>query len=415
MTMSRRAALAALLLLGATPAEANEIPCSPVEAGTIRIDGLLGDWKGVDGVGVDDAAHVLRGKDEWSGAADLSFEVFCNHDDAHLYLAINVRDEYFIRTKKASAGDDHLQVLFAKKTLVVYPGNLRDVPSRVSWGRARRKARGVEMAEAMQEKGYSVELKIAFKEIGARARAASIAGAVWVLDSDSRARGKIQTVMGTAPAAKKGSFAFAQAKADLGAFLKDKGLRASQIRTRLAVDVVGDASPEQVLLVGKTIGIVGEGLPGGSYFYLDLAVKQPQDIYWLKAMDLNGDGKAELVARYAERAGNGRRELVAVFRFDDANRFVRSFAHEVFKGQGDRTIVNRFAFQPRKATKRRGKRGRPAAGGIDFIVDKPVARGFTAESYREAASADAFSILLPWGEEKKRHFRFEGEEISRVE
>jgi hypothetical protein len=413
-----RHALLALIVALPGAAWANEIPCSPVEEGTIRLDGLLGDWKGVDGVGVDDAAHVLRGKESWSGPADLSFDVYCNHDDENLYLAVNVKDEYFIRQKGAPKGDDHLVVLIGKLSLTVFPGNLRDVPAKLSWGAGGKvKKKGdAEMAEAMQDRGYSVELKLPFKRIGAKPGGAAIPGAVQVFDSDSRAKGRIETVMGTASSARQGSFSFAQTKADVSGFLKDKGLSQRDVRTQLSVDVVGDDRPEQVLLAGKTIGIVGEGLPGGSYFYMDLALKSGKDIYWLKAMDLNGDGKAELVTRFTERAGNGRRELIAVFRFDDANKFVRSFAHEILKGQGERVILNRFAFQPRKGKPKRGKkRGKRAGAGIDLIFDKPVAKGFTAESFREAPSADCFSILLPWGEEKKRHFRFEGEEISRVE
>ena len=398
-------------------ARANEIPCSPVEAGAIRLDGLLGDWKGVDGVGVDDAAQILKGKENWSGPADLSFDVYCNHDDDNLYLAVNVKDEYFIRQKGAPKGDDHLVVQIGGKTLTIFPGNLRDVPSKLSWGGkpVRRKKGEPEMAEAMQDKGYSVELKIPFKVIGAKPGGAAIPGAILVYDSDSRAKGRTETVMGTAPSARQGSFSFAQTKADVSGFLKDKGYGQRDVRTQLSADVVGDDRAEQVLLVGKTIGIVGEGLPGGSYFYMDLPLKSAKDIYWLKAMDLNGDGKAELVTRYTERAGNGRRELIAVFRFDDSNKFVRSFAHEILKGQGERVILNRFAFQPRKGGKKKGKKGKRGGAGIDLIFDKPVARGFSADTFREAPSSDCFSILLPWGDEKKRHFRFDGDEIVRVQ
>lgn len=408
-TLQLTASLA--LLLGAAAAAANEIPCSPVQQGTIHLDGLLGDWKGVDGVGVDQEAQILKGREEWSGPADLSFDVFCNYADEGLYLAIHVRDEYFIRNKKAGAGDDHLGVEFAGATLIVYPGNLRDAPARLSWGRSG-KARGVKMAEAMQPGGYSVELFLPWKVVpGYREGAPSLAGAVWVADCDSRAKARTQTLMATAPSARQGTFAFAQAKVDLQGFLKDKGYSAGDVRTRVSADVVGDGRLEQVLLVGRTIGVIGEGLPGGSYFYLDLPVRSGRDIYWLKAMDLNGDGKAELVTRYTERAGNGRRELLAVYRFNEAEKFVRWFAHEVLKGQGNRTIVNRFAFKPWKGKKAKGKR---KGGGIDIIIDKPVATGFSAQTYQEDPSSDCFSILLPWGEDKKRHFRFDGEEFQQL-
>jgi len=77
---------------------ANEIPCSPVERGVVQIDGLLMDWKGVQGVGADDTKQIVRGDAQWSGPDDLSFDLYCSHDADSLYLAINVKDDYFIRT-----------------------------------------------------------------------------------------------------------------------------------------------------------------------------------------------------------------------------------------------------------------------------------------------------------------------------
>jgi hypothetical protein len=399
--------LSLIVLLLAREAGANEIPCSPVEPGTIQFDGLLNDWKGVDGVAVDQESQIVKGKENWSGADDLSFEVYCNHDDKTLYLALDVRDEYFIRTaKKGAAGDDHIIVHFTGKQLVVYPGDLRGIPGRISWGKAG-KAKGVQMAEAMQKHGYSVELGIPLKSIpGYRAGVPSIPGAVWVADSDSKAKGQTETIMATAASAKQGSFSFAQAKADLTAFLKDKGYSAKDIRAKINADVVGDSRQEQVLLAGKTIGVVGDGVPGGGYVFLDIGVPA-KDIYWLKVMDINGDGKGELITRYAERGRNGRRELLAVYRLDDSGKFTRPFAHEILKGQGERVITNRYVLKPRK---RKGKK----KAGVDFLVDKPAAKGFTAETYQESPAADCFPILLPWGETKKRAFRFDGDEIQEL-
>jgi hypothetical protein len=404
--MSRLAlpiAVALLLLAGPGQVLANEIPCGPVEAGQIQIDGLLSDWKGVNGVGVDSAAQILKGRKDWDGARDLSFDVFCNHDDKNLFLALNVKDDYFIRSKKRR-GDDHVVVLLGRKRLVIFPGDLRRNDARMTWGK-RGKVKGITMVEALQKGGYSLELRLPYKRLpGFRKGSPSYRGAVWVNDSDSRAKMAVQTTMGTA-SAKRGRFSFAEAQAELGAFLRDKGYKPSQVRFKANADVVGSSGVEQVVLVGRTIGIVGKELPGGTYFYLDMPVKADKDVYWLKLKDLNGDRKQEIVTRYVERSGNGRREILAVFRFNDSNKFVRSFAHEILKGQGKKLIINRFRFKRRKRRRRK-------PGGVDLIFDKPVARGFTASNYREVPAEDYFSILLPWGEEKKRHFRFEGEEYS---
>lgn len=407
MSATQGAALAVALGLCVTAgaSHAGEVPCGPVEQGVIQIDGLTGDWKGARGVVVDSAEHILRGRNEWSGADDLSFEVFCNYDAKNLYLAVNVKDEYFIRTRN-SRGDDHLVLYLGGRQLNVYPGDLQDHKGRMRWGR-RGKVRGIEMVEALQRQGFSVELRIPFARLPRfRKGTPSYRAAVQLADCDSKARGVTQTVMGTG-SARTGRFTFAQAAANLRLLLEDRGYRASQIKTRLDVDVVGDDRVEQVLLVGRTIGIVGEGLPGGSYFYLDLPIKRAADVYWLRALDLNGDRKHELVTRYVERSGNGRRELIAVYRFNDSNRFVRSFAHEILKGQKKRMIVNSYAFK-----RRRPRRRKP--GGVDLVFHRPRAVGYTRGSYREAPASDVYPILLPWGEVKKRRFRFEGEQFMEL-
>ena len=41
---------------------AGDIPCFPVEKGTIFLDGLLNDWSNVDGVGVDQRSLLIKGK-----------------------------------------------------------------------------------------------------------------------------------------------------------------------------------------------------------------------------------------------------------------------------------------------------------------------------------------------------------------
>ena len=403
--MKRTCIIALLFALWAPAARAEQIPCHPVEQGIIQMDGLLGDWKGASGVAVDQGEQVLKGKGHWGGEQDLSFDVFCNHSKTTLYLAIRVRDEYFIRTPKGR-GDDHVQLHLGKKRLLIYPGDMRKIKSKLQWaGKGRRrgkKARGVQMAEALQRDGYSLEIAMLLSNIPGFAKGApSFAGSVRVMDSDSKARMRTQTIMSTAPRGRPGRFVFAQATAQLEAFLKARSYKRSQIRARAVVNVVGDKRLETVLLVGKSIAILGDGLPQGGFFYYNLPVRKAKDIYWLKVKDLNGDGKMEMVTRYVERSDNGRRELIAVYRYNEANKFLRSFSHEILKGQKKRIILNRYAFKPNKKRKK--------VVGVDLIFDKPEARGYTKDTYKESPSTDAQSIMLPWGEDKKRHFRFEGE------
>ena len=393
-----RATLAAMCLCAAgTPARAGEIPCSPVAEGEIVVDGLLNEWRGVDPYRVATAGAVSRGRGKWSGPADLSFSVRCNHDKRRLYLAVRVRDDRFVCYRVGKA-DDHVRLQLGRRTLVVYPGNLAKIKRRVSWG-DRGRARGVKVAEAMERDGYTLEIALPLRQIkGYRPGAPSFPGSVTVADID-RWKGKaIETVIGSG----RGRFAFSQQRADLGAFLKDRGFKRGEIRFRKTADVAGDRRVEIVLLVRRTLGIVGADLPQGGYFFLDLPIRRAGDVRELETVDLSGDGKAEILVRYLERAKSGSRELVAVYRFDSSGKFVRPLAQELRKRQGEREIVNRLS-----VVRRRGRRR-----GVELVVDRPEARGFTEESYREAKARDAYPILLPWGAKKRRIFRFEHDQFS---
>lgn len=386
------------LFLLAAEARALEIPCAPVEKNVIRLDGILHDWDGADGIAVDAPQQVRRGRENWSGPRDLSFELFCNHDSKTLYLAVNVKDEYFIRTREVK-GDDHLEIRLGGRLLMVYPGDLRGIKGKLKW--KGRRIKGVRMAEALQTSGYSVELALPLRGIpGYKKGAPFFAGDLAVADSDSKSQGKIQTVMGTPTRRQGGKFVFGLAAAMLDSFLEALKYSQDQITRRISANVAGDSRPEQVVLAGRTIGVVGGGLGQGTFFYQHLPVEGPRDVHWLKLMDLNGDRRMEVVAYCLERGTTGQRELILVYRFNAANKFVKALAVEVLKRQDGREITNRFTF------KKRGKRG------VDLLVDRPRSKGFSASNYNDSPATDALPILLPWEKEKKRRVRFEGEEFT---
>lgn len=389
--------LLAALLFSAS-AQAVDIPCGPAEDGVFFLDGLFTDWKGVAAVALDRPDRIIQGRKHWNNANDLSFRVMCNYSKRYLYLAVQVKDEYFARTKKRK-GDDHLRLSFGRKhkrTLRVFPGDLKKIRGGAYWGR--RKAKGVKMAEAIQTGGWAVELRLAMNRIpGFRPGQGAVHLEVAVADADWRA--KVETVMSTGGA----RLVVAQVMADLSAFLKSMKASQRDIRMRKAADVVGKRRVEQVVWLKRAIGIVGEDLPGGGFFYFNLPVAQAADIRWVRLMDLNGDRQKEIVTRYLQRGGGGRREVVAVYRFNQVNKFVRPFAHELLKGQGSRTITNRLSFKKRR-------RGR----GIEIVVDEPKANGFTQQSYKENPAENIHGIILPWAEKEKqkRVFRFTGDEYE---
>ena len=380
------------LLLWPSWGEGRNIPCGPAEDGVIFVDGLLGDWKGVAPVSFGTADRIVSGRKHWNDAADLSFDLRCNYSGQHVYLAVDVRDEYFACAKKKTRRD-HLELRFGRQVLRVFPGDLKKIPGAVFWGTKR--AKGLGMAEARRPHGWAVELKLPKSQIpGYREGGAAIGFNLQVVDVDWRA--VVDTVMETGAL----RVVVAQVAANVGAFLAAMKASPKDVRLRLEADVVGDRGVEQVLRIGRTIGVIGAGVPGGGgYFYFQLPVKHPQDIEWVKLLDLNGDRQKEIVVRLTQRGNGGWRSLIEVYRFNSVNKFGRWFGHELAKGQGPRRIDNRLRFKRRR-------------GGLDIVVDQPVARGFDAQNYREEPAVDVHSIVLPWDEKKVRVFRFEGDDYG---
>ncbi|PIE19613.1 MAG: hypothetical protein CSA65_01720 [Proteobacteria bacterium] len=376
-----------------------DINCNPAEDGVVLLDGMLRDWRGVDGVYVRGVSRVIKGRKHWNNAKDASFEVLCNYSKTTLYLAVDVTDEYFARTRKLRA-DDHLELRFGRHVLEIYPSDLKKIRGVVRWrrGRRRRKARGIQMAEAKQLQGWSVEIAMPLSKVpGYRKGKEGVPLSVRFIDVDWR--GKVDSVVGSG----KARLVIAQVTADLTAFLRAMKATRKQIRWRGSADVVGDKGLEQVLLVGSRVGIVGSGLPGGGYFYFGLPVKTPKDVRWVKLLDLNGDRQKEIVIRYTQRGGGGRRDLLAVYRFNSVNKFVRPFAHELTKGQGANMITTRLRFIRWRKRRRHG---------VEIVIDKPKAKGYTRATYKERQATDVNPIVLPWGETTKRRYRFEGDEYS---
>src|SRR2546425_635009 len=138
----RLAALSFILVAAVQPARAADIPCGAVEPDVIGIDGLLEDWNEVPGI------------DIGGGAGDLSFTVKCNYDNRSLYLAVDVRDDYLVRTRAAKPGEDHVEIDFADRDkiekLVVFPGDSQArVPHKLFW-QGGRKSKDVQVADSLQ-------------------------------------------------------------------------------------------------------------------------------------------------------------------------------------------------------------------------------------------------------------------------
>jgi hypothetical protein len=400
--MLRAALLLWALLLAAPALAATDIPCHPAEDAAVTIDGLLPDWRDVKGVTLDEPAQVIMGRENWRNERDLSVTVKCLRSDTNLYLAFDVTDNYLVRMREARPGEDHVQILFGDEETIhklnIYPSDMKGVPRKIT-GHPKL-AKGVEVAEALQARGYSVEVRIPLQSIpGFSQRAMAWRGAIAVADCDSKVTAKtekiISTADGLAKASQLGRFVFGESVDALDHFLKQMGLGKKDVKFDRSVEMGGDPGLERVVLAGPYIAVMGE-----EYHYVKLNVKAVTDISDFQVLNLTGDGKHSIVVKTIERAGGGARQILHVFKLVGAG-IQRPLAMEIAKEQGANKLVSRVSFvRVKKKT--------------DILVETGRAEGWNKDNYREAPADDVVPILLPWGEKTKARFRFTGDEYEEI-
>jgi hypothetical protein len=354
-------------------ARATDLPCGPAESGAVRLDGLTEDWVDVPGVDV-------GGRD-----SNLSFTIKCNIDPGALYLLVDVRDNYFARTQKGRPGEDHVELTFAGKKLIVFPGDAASIKDRLVWSPSR-PAKGIKIASALQQHGWAVELGMPLNEVpGYRRGAPIIQFSAQVDDCDSKATGQTERTL-----AMSGDIAFAEADSALDAFLGEQGLSRSAIYFDRSMSS-GHGTGARAVLAGRFLVFLTDG-----YVYEELPFRDRKDLRDARLVDLAGDGRDALVLRYLERSHGGTREVLAAYRPEGAQ-LTRVFAAEVGKSTGGGRVEDKVSFV---------RRGR----ATDLLVEAGAATGVTQASYREAPASDMIPVLLPWADVRRTRYQFSGSE-----
>jgi hypothetical protein len=362
----------------ATTAYAADLPCGPAEKGTVTLDGLTDDWADVEGL------------DAGGTDSNLSFTIKCNVEPETLYLLVDVRDNYFVRTKQTRPGEDHLELGLGGRKLMVFPGDAGAIPDRVTWAPGR-PAKGVRSASALQAKGWAVELAVPLGQLpGYRKGASGVRFHATVADCDSKASLKTERTVEVA-----GSIEFAEAGSALEEFLKERGLTRASITWERSI-ALGHRHGGRILFADKYLVLISDG-----YVYQELPFRDRRDLKDARLVDLAGDGREALVLRYLEHGGGGSREVLAAYRQRGESQLARVFACEVGKSSGVAHVEDKVSFV------KRGKAN-------DIVVEAARAVGFTQASYREAQAEDMIPILLPWGGERRARYRFHGEEYQRA-
>jgi hypothetical protein len=372
----RLAGIAGVFVAWAAPAAAAEVVCAKVAPGTVVVDGLLDDWSGPE--------TIRTGPDP----RDAAFSVRCAYDDQTLYLAVNVTDDRLIRSVKPRPVDDHLVLGLGAGRWEIYPGSVEAHAKLAVVG-----PKGLTVVDSLQKRGWSIELSAPRGKLaGVHRGGPSVPFRLALHDADVAAAPKIETVVDFG----EGSLVLEEADALLNEFLTTVKLHRRDIALDVTADVDGVPGAERVVWGGRFIGILGQG-----FAYIELPAATARDVLEVRVVDLAGDGKSNLLARYVERGNGGSREVLAVWNVKNQT-IARIFAHEVGKTLGRVRLTNLWELAPKKGKRR----------GHDLLIRAGAAAGATAESWNETPAEDMMPILLPWGEKTKELWHFDNDEVS---
>ncbi len=171
--------------------------------------------------------------------------------------------------------------------------------------------------------------------------------------------------------------------------------RSVRPRFRAERNIAEGPEAEVMVVLGSALVIVGPGFRNGQgYFLYDLGVSA-EDILSVQAVDLTGDGRAEVLVRVRQNLGEVTREVLLVHRFARGGRFPRVLAAEVARTSGNRSLNARIQTR----------------GGLTISPGR--ARGFNQSSWpwndpRVAQGIE--TIPLPWRDSPRR-YRLQGDQL----
>ena len=387
--------------VAASPTE-QTVVCAPAAAEEIALDGLLDEWKGIPALVVEEPSAVLAGRPNWHGAADASFRLQCVADSQTLWLAIDAQDDaVVIRAKERFR--DYFFLSSGAQRITIYPGNLEDVPGKLTQTVRPRKggSNGAlpQFAEAMSPVGFHLEVAVPWSALPRyRTGLRSLPILLRFEDSDAEAM-RLRSTIGPRVL----TLRFAQQEANLDAVFRDLKASPKEVRWQQQANVVGSPALEQLLLLRNTLVVAGTDLSQGGYLYLNLPVSRSEHVFSKDLADLDGDGRKEILLRYRQQFDVVEREFLAVYHFDRMRRFVRPLLQETRQSWQGSRIENRLRLVPRKGGGRRA---------TDIVVDQPKATATTAGTYNVAEINGVMPILKPWEAVTRRRYQFSGDEFS---
>jgi len=404
------ALLLALLAASSTASAQTAVEVFERGAARLSLDGLLREWSGFGQLrAVDDRGGVTAGLPAWRGSDDASFGYALARDADGLWIAAEVRDDVLVRSAAHPDGDDHLSVALAVTVggrtvayeLALYPGEPGAFAGLVRLrGGARGAVAGAQLVDAAlpDRMGVTLEARVPWSAVPElRAHPESLRARVAWHDVDAPRRASAETVIATGPGdgAHPDAMPLAVGAASppapsalLDRFRAERGVT-GPARLDRAADLAGDARPERVVVFPGYVVALGPGMAQGvGYVFIQLPARNGDDLLDVTVRDLTGDGKSEVALRQrAGTEGGFTRELLTVYRLDEAGSFQQVFVHEVGRAMGANRLSDRVTWEP---------------AGLRIEAGAPV--GFTAATWPAATEAGVEAPLTPWSADRARVF-----------
>lgn len=399
----------------------DEVSTGILESGyKVEVDGITEEWRTIPS----QQLKIVE-KTSLKGETDFSVSVQSLYNKDYLYFSITVRDDKFIRTTLAGNGEDKIMLWFGSDAkgakpiaLSFYPADLNgSVGQDLRFGgkkvpAAKAGKKEIEALESfvVKENRWMAEIAIPWEKLSPQLRPLeAIPFCVAAFDGDDKSKPRVEAAAASCSLSKGepsslGSLVIEEHRGIIESFLQESKLSRSDIQKEFYIDAGGDAALDRVILAGSTIAILGMGLGQGQYYYYRLTLRSPSDLKDFQLMDIDGNGKQEIVVRSVEydTKGTYSQEIIRAIGMKNNGAFEPIFGQEVANSQPDGTLTSKFEW------KKKGK-------GYEFIVNQAVSSGVEEKKYVDMDSKDAKDyeeILLPWGSDKKKTYRFSNGKVE---
>lgn len=363
----------------------------------VQVDGMLREWPG--------EFFKLKTK---AGASSPN-SALVGYDDDFLYVAAKIGDGSLARSKSAGKKEDHLSLSIyfpqaggsGRSNLVdIYPGDPKQKLAAVVKvnGRAIQSASAV---EAPREGGFTLEARIPWSGVQATGvLRLGMRGKLQYFDTARVGGSPSVTSYGTGAARAMPPLTTESETGLIQALLEPKGLKFAPDK-EVYGDLTGAGGKEKVALYGHFLSILGPGYKDGKQFYFnELDVARPDQVTRLSLLDVNGDGRDEILLQKRLGTPEKFREVLQILRLGRDGAPLQVFAHEIALVTPDGQVTNKVTIIGK------GKDAR-------VKISQGLEQGFEPGTFAEPLIGGGIEpALLPWDEISSKTYGWKGEGLT---